>query len=446
MNLPNYYPDTAKIDNKGNLEIGGYDLEELAERFGTPLYVLDEQTIRNSISAYKSALAEFYPNSLVIFACKALCIQALCAICKQESIGLDVVSAGELHTAKSVNFPAERIYLHGNNKSRQELEMISELEEARVIIDNFHDIKLLKDINKPIKALLRITPGIECHTHEYIKTGHIDSKFGFDLEQLDEAVEEVLSAENIQLIGVHAHIGSQIFESQPFADLAGILLGRYARIQKHHSLPLTEINLGGGFGVNYTNADNAPSIHHQIQTISSYLLSNADTLNIDTPRLIVEPGRSLVARAGITLYTLGAQKTTSTDTKYFSLDGGMADNPRPITYKAKHASALVKDPYAQERDCEVYTLAGRYCESGDVLIQRANLPKTASSGDLIAMLGTGAYNYSMSSNYNRSPRPAMVLLNEGEAEVILQRESLDDLLSHDVLPGRFQAIQGSAFS
>ncbi|MDX1920127.1 MAG: diaminopimelate decarboxylase [Candidatus Caenarcaniphilales bacterium] len=436
--FPPYFPNSASINSSGQLEVGGYNLVDLASRFGTPLYVLDEQTIRETAQSFKSALDKYYPNNLPIFASKSLCLQAVFSILQQEGFGLDVVSSGELYTAQSINFPAEKIYLHGNNKSLEELSMAADYKGSnggsKVILDNFNDLELLKKIGKPVDALLRLTPGVECHTHEYIKTGHLDSKFGFDLDQIDDAIKQIKSISNINLIGLHAHIGSQIFETSPYQDAARILLEHFVKLKEKYGYEFTELNVGGGFGIHYTEADDPPAIDDVIGKLTSTVKSLLKEFSLGEPKLIIEPGRSMVGRAGVTLYTLGAKKEVPGVRNYISTDGGMADNPRPITYQAKY-SACIANKANQEPDT-LYTVAGRYCESGDVLIKDINLPASTESGDLLAVFGTGAYNYSMSSNYNRVPRPSMVLVHNGEAEIILQRENLEDLLRNDVLPSR----------
>ncbi|MDJ0625317.1 MAG: diaminopimelate decarboxylase [Candidatus Caenarcaniphilales bacterium] len=436
---PSYFPNSAKINSSNHLEVGGYDLTELAERFGTPLYVIDERTVRDTAKEYKEALNEFYPNSLPIFASKALSLQAIFSILYQEGFGLDVVSAGELFTAQSIKFPGEKIYLHGNNKSMEELEMASDYEGTKVIIDNFNDIEILRKLGKPIDALLRLTPGVECHTHEYIKTGHLDSKFGFDLDQLEDAIEKIKSISNINLIGLHAHIGSQIFEIAPYQDAAKILLGSFVKLKEKYGLEFSELNVGGGFGIHYTEQDDPPSINDVIKKLSETVKSLVSEFKLKEPKLIIEPGRSIVGRAGVTVYTVGASKEVPEGSYYISVDGGMADNPRSITYQAEYEACLANR--VQSDNLKKYTLAGRYCESGDILIKDLELPVDVQSGDLIAVFGTGAYNYSMSSNYNRVPKPTMVLLNNGEAEVILRKETLEDILRNDILPTRLANLK-----
>jgi diaminopimelate decarboxylase len=439
MSKFNYHPNSSLIDPQGELIVGGYKISELAERFGTPLYVLDEQTIREVAREYKQALDEFYPNNLPIFASKALSIQAVFAILQQEGFGLDVVSAGELFTAKSINFPENKIYLHGNNKSEEELRMACESKGTKIIIDNFHEIKLLQKIGKPIDILLRVTPGVECHTHEYIKTGHLDSKFGFDLEQLDDAIELILGNKNINLIGLHSHIGSQIFEITPYKDAARILIENFAKIRDKYGITLSELNIGGGLGIHYTNQDDPPNIRETFKQVTDSIKSNLDESGLPYPKLLIEPGRSIVGRAGVTVYTLGANKKVPEGKHYFAVDGGMADNPRPITYQAQY-SAIVANKADEQADT-TYTIAGRYCESGDILLKEIKLPTSLEAGDLLTVFGTGAYNYSMSSHYNRVPKPCMVLVHDGEAEIIVKRETLEDLIQNDILPPRLSEVK-----
>ncbi|MDX1918434.1 MAG: diaminopimelate decarboxylase [Candidatus Caenarcaniphilales bacterium] len=438
--MKDYFPESAQV-NGNVLAIGGYPLDELAERFGTPLYVLDEQTLRQNARAYRDLLQELYPgDSLPIFASKALCLQAVFAILHKEGFGLDVVSAGELHTAQSIDYEADKIFFHGNNKSKEELVMICQSGGVKPVIDNFHEISLLAEINEPIQALIRVTPGVECHTHEYIKTGHLESKFGFDPEQLEKAIDLVLKSGNIELIGLHCHIGSQIFEIEPYREAVRFMFEKYRDLRDRYGLMLPILNLGGGMGISYTEADDPPALRALIQNISSTVQEFARQYEIPLPRLILEPGRSIVGRAGVTVYRIGSSKQVPGGKHYLAVDGGMADNPRSITYQAEYSACLIRDPEGKEPQA-LYDLAGRYCESGDILIKDLSLAANASAGDLVAVFGTGAYNYSMSSNYNRVGRPAMVLVNDGEAEQILKRETLDDLLENDILPSRLVGLK-----
>lgn len=434
MQYPKYTPDSLTIENN-TIHIDGYNIQDLAKRFGTPIYILDEQTIINTCRAFKESLQEYYPMSMPIYASKANCSQAVLAIMARENFGLDVVSGGEYYTAKSINFPAEKIFLHGNNKSSEELLTVAQ-NNGVIILDNFHEIDLLLKLNIPARVLLRVTPGVECHTHEYIRTGQNDSKFGFDINQLDQAIIQLLKHSNINILGLHAHIGSQIFEIEPFCDSARILLDLYRSVKEKHNLEFTHLNLGGGFGMHYTEECTPPSIKNIIKDISNTIINTCKEYSLTLPFLILEPGRSLIARAGVTLYSIGAQKNIANINKsYISVDGGMADNPRPITYQAKYECALIKNAnFDKSQTTRQYTVAGRYCESGDILIKQYNLPEDIQTDDLIMLFGTGAYNYSMASNYNRVPKPATILLNNGEAHIIIQAENYEDIIRNDVLP------------
>jgi len=437
-----YAPSTFKINRNNHLEIGGCDLVELKKSFGTPLYVIDELTLRENCQKYQKTLEKLYSNSLVIFASKALCLKSIFLIINQEKLGLDVVSAGEFLTAQAVNFPRHKIYLHGNNKQLEELELVIRSSGTRIILDNHNDLSLIKQIlknkdskteNRKLKALVRLTPGVECHTHDYIKTGQNDSKFGFDLDQLTDVLKKKEEIPDLEIIGLHAHIGSQIFKIDPFLDSLKILLRTYRSLPKELKFKLQEINLGGGIGVFYTSKDDPPPIELFLSKITQALkeeLRNEEEL----PKLILEPGRSIVANSGLTLYTIGAKKNIPDIKNYLSVDGGMADNPRVITYQAEYEAILAnRAKYDSSKNLKNYCIAGRYCESGDVLIKNMLLPENVETGELLAVFGTGAYNYSMSSQYNRVPRPGMILVNSGNADLILKPESHEDLLSHDLV-------------
>ncbi|MFH0702742.1 MAG: diaminopimelate decarboxylase [bacterium] len=430
-------PYTAIINDKNHLEIGGCDTVELAEKYGTPLYIYDETTIRRSCQEYKNAFST-YNNSLMLFASKAFLTKAICCILNQEGFGLDVVSGGEIYTAAKSNFNTEKIFFNGNNKTTEELELALDLNIGRITVDNFFELALLDSIAKSrnIKAniLLRITPGIECHTHEYIKTGHLDSKFGFDLTQVNEAIELINEQySNLVLRGLHAHIGSQIFETKVYYDLVGIVLDKFAQIKDKFGLILDEMNIGGGLGIKHTESENPPSINDIAEIIIDSLNKNLAKYNLPKPRLIIEPGRSIIGTSGTTLYCVGSSKQVPEGKKYIAVDGGMADNPRPSMYKAKYNAIIANK--ANSEPSEKVTIAGRYCESGDILINDIELPDVE-AGDIICVFSTGAYNYSMSSNYNRVPRPAAILVQNGSSNVIIKRESYEDLISLDEVPER----------
>ncbi len=431
-------PLTTGVNSTGNLEIGGCDLVELAEKYGTPLYVLDEETIRAVCRDYKKAFAK-YPKIHMMYASKALCVSAVTKILDNEGFGFDTVSAGEIYTVYKAGVDMSHVLFNGNNKSFDELSLALELGVGRISVDNFFELALLNEIaqskNKTVDILLRITPGIECHTHEYIQTGHLDSKFGFDLTQIDEAVELILNEyKNLKIHGLHAHIGSQIFETSIYPDEIEILVKEIARLDKKFGLKLDEINLGGGIGVKYTDSDNPPSIYDIGNLAVEKLFESVEKYGIDFPTVFLEPGRSIISTAGVTLYTVGSSKQVPHGKKYVAVDGGMADNPRPGMYQAMYSAEIVNK---KEGDvpCETVTIAGRYCESGDILIPEIDLPQLC-EGDILCVYNTGAYNYSMASNYNKVTKPAMVLVNNSQSDIIINRETLDDLISKEVIPNR----------
>ena len=432
-------PLTTLKNDKGNLEIGGCDVVELAEKYSTPLYVIDEKTLRSICQDYKKAF-EKYPKTNMMYASKALCTSAIATILADEGFGFDTVSGGEIYTVYKAGADMSKVLFNGNNKSYDELTLALEVGAGRISIDNFFELALLNEIaqSKGIiaNALLRITPGIECHTHEYIQTGHLDSKFGFDLTQIDEAIELVQNEyKNIKIHGLHAHIGSQIFETSIFPDEIEIMAKEISRINEKFNLELHEINIGGGLGVKYTNADVPPSTYEIAELIISKLYEVSEKYNIEPPTLFIEPGRSIISTSGVTLYTIGSSKQVPHGTKYVAIDGGMADNPRPSMYQAEYCAEVANKKETDET--ETVTIAGRFCESGDILIKNIELPKLE-EGDILCVYNTGAYNYSMASNYNRVQKPAMVLVNNSQSDIIINRETLDDLVSHDLIPDRLK--------
>lgn len=432
-------PITTKINPKGNLEIGGCDVVELAEKYSTPLYVVDEKTLRSICQDYKKAF-EKYPKTNMMYASKALCTSAIATILADEGFGFDTVSGGEIYTVYKAGVNMSKVLFNGNNKSYDELTLALEVGVGRISVDNFFELALLNEIaqSKGIvaDALLRITPGIECHTHEYIQTGHLDCKFGFDLTQIDEAIELIQNEyKNIKIHGLHAHIGSQIFETSIFPDEIEIMAKEISRINKKFSLELHEINIGGGLGVKYTESDLPPSTYEIAELIINKLHEVSEKYNIQPPTLFIEPGRSIISTSGVTLYTVGSSKQVPHGTKYVAIDGGMADNPRPAMYQAEYSAEIANKKEKTEQ--ELVTIAGRFCESGDILIKNIELPKLE-EGDILCVYNTGAYNYSMASNYNRVQRPAMVLVNNSQSDIIVNRETLDDLVSHDLIPDRLK--------
>lgn len=441
MESTNQYlkPITAKINVNGNLEIGGCDVVDLAEQYGTPLYVIDEATLRSICADYKKAFSK-YEKVNMMFACKSLCTMAVSKILHQEGFGFDVVSGGEIYTVYKSGVDMSKVLFNGNNKSYDELSLAIELGVGRISVDNFFELALLTEIaksqNKTVDILLRITPGIECHTHEYIQTGHLDSKFGFDLTQIDEAVELILNNyTNLKLHGLHAHIGSQIFETKVYHDEIEILVKELARLDEKFGLKLDEINLGGGLGVKYTESDCPPSVYEIADVIISSLNNSIDKYGIEPPSLFLEPGRSIISTSGVTLYTIGSSKQVPHGKKYVAVDGGMADNPRPSMYSAEYCAEVGNKK--EDAALQTVTIAGRFCESGDILIKDISLPEL-SEGDILCVYNTGAYNYSMASNYNRVQKSQMVIVNNSKSDIIVRRETLEDLISHDTVPDRLK--------
>jgi diaminopimelate decarboxylase len=435
-------PLTARINHRDCLEIGGCDIKSLVEQFGSPLYILDESTIRTACQQYRDSFQQYYSGeSQVIYASKAWSCLAVCAIVASEGLGLDVVSGGEIYTSLEAGVSPDKIYFHGNNKSRDELEYAIE-SKCTIVVDNWYELNTLVDIAEKRKSdltsspriMLRLTPGIECHTHEYIRTGHLDSKFGFDPNQLDDLFNFVSSQSAINCIGLHAHIGSQIFERQPHKDLAAVMV-KWLSQAAGYGLKITELNVGGGLGITYTEHDDPPSIEEWVKPICDVIQDACKSANIALPKLLCEPGRSLIATACITAYTIGSSKKIPGIRTYVAVDGGMSDNPRPITYQSVYRAVVANRMSAPVT--ETVTIAGKHCESGDVVIKDALLPKTE-PGDILVVMATGAYNYSMASNYNRLPRPAGVVVANGEANLILRRETYQDLIRQDCLPERLK--------
>ena len=432
----NISPISSEINESGKLVVGGCQLSEIAKKYGTPLYVLDELSLRTACRTYLNSLKKHYPGDVLpLYASKANSSLAICALIASEDFGIDAVSEGELLTALKGGVNGEKIVFHGNNKSEDELNFAYK-NNVTIVLDNHHDIERLKNIvsdQNPVRLMLRFTPGIECHTHEYIRTGHLDSKFGFDLDEVKTVLNQLKRYKWANLTGLHAHIGSQIFETQPHIDLAGVMADVF-KMAREIGHPISDLNLGGGLGIKYVAEDNPPSIDKWIECVSNAVVIACKDRNLDLPRLMCEPGRSLVANSGLTIYEIGARKVVPGVRTYVSINGGMSDNPRPITYQSLYSACLVDKPF--NSDFEKVTIAGKHCESGDVLLKDFLLP-ASESGDFLAVFGTGAYNYSMGSNYNRIPRPATVIVHEGLVELTQRRELPEDLLQLDVLPDRF---------
>ncbi|WP_144933370.1 diaminopimelate decarboxylase [Paenibacillus sp. 32O-W] len=432
---------TSQINDKGQLEIGGCNTVDLAARFGTPLYVMDEALIRQRCREYINAFRESGLNFQVAYASKAFCVMAMCRIAEEEGMSLDVVSEGELYTALQAGFPAERIHFHGNNKTPAEIEMAIDANIGCFVVDNFIELQMLNAIaaekKRKVNILLRITPGVEAHTHEYISTGQTDSKFGFDLGNGSayRAVEEAVAQPNLELLGIHSHIGSQIFEVDGFKLAVEKMIGFATEVRSGLNVTFRVVNLGGGFGIRYTEEDTPLPLRDYVKAITDGIVTYFSSHNYPLPEIWIEPGRSIVGDAGTTLYTVGTVKEIPGVRKYVAVDGGMTDNPRPALYDSKYEAMLANR--GKDANAETVSIAGKCCESGDMLIWDLELPKVQ-SGDILAVSCTGAYNYAMASNYNRIRRPAVVFVKDGQADLVVKRESLDDLTDLDVIPERLQ--------
>ena len=428
------FPDTAEVSAAGHLTVGGCDVTDLAGEHGTPVIVFDRATLERRAAAYAAAVRPEH----VVYAGKAFCCIAVCEILRDLGLGLDVCTGGELATALAAGFPPERLLFHGNNKSREELDMARDAGVARVVADSFHELERLSAVGWRNKVLLRVTPGVEAHTHAYVQTGHEDSKFGFTLADgiaLDGL--RAAGAAGLDVAGLHAHIGSQIFEKDAFELAAARLAGLAGEARERLGLEVRELDLGGGLGIAYTRADEAPDPGELVTSIAAVARDAFESRGLATPEILFEPGRALAGPAGVTVYRVGTVKriprargqADQHDRVYVSVDGGMSDNPRYALYGATYEAALanrMNDPATLW--CSV---AGKHCESGDILVRDVRLPADVAPGDLLCLPATGAYTYSMASNYNRLPRPPVVLVDGGEARVIVRRETYDDVLRLD---------------
>lgn len=440
-----FHSPNLSINSENHLVIGQHDTVELAKKFGTPLYVLDEDLMRDNCRAYKNAIDTYYDgHGLVLFASKALCTMYTGRLVAEEGLGADVVSGGELYTLYKAGFPMEKVFFHGNNKTPDEIELALNCGVGHIVVDNKYELELLnrianeKNVNQRI--LFRIKPGIDAHTHDFVKTGQIDSKFGVALENGEayEIHKLALSMSNIQIDGVHCHIGSQIFDVEPFCEAAKVMIGFIADLYDKLGIKVKILNLGGGFGIKYTATDDPIAPSEYIHKVTNVVKELAQEKGIDLPFLVFEPGRSIVASAGITLYTVGCVKEIENVRTYVSIDGGMCDNPRYILYGSKYTAVLANNASAEP--VAPVTIAGKCCESGDLIQEHVMMPQIH-VGDTLAVLATGAYNYSMSSNYNRIPRPPIVLVSGNEAKIIVKRETYDDLIKNDVLE-EVRVLQG----
>ncbi|ALX47999.1 diaminopimelate decarboxylase [Lentibacillus amyloliquefaciens] len=423
------------INEAGHLAIGGMDAVELANKYGTPLYVFDVSLIRENCRAFVNTFQELGVRAQVAYASKAFSSVAMLQVIRQENLSLDVVSQGELYTALLADFPVKKIHLHGNNKSYEELEMAIDNDIGCIVVDNFQEIDLISHIlqekDKTISVLMRVTPGIEPNTHQYIVTGNEDSKFGFSLEngQADKAFLQLYEHEKINFKGLHNHIGSQIFETEVFQLSADILFHKLAEWHAEYNFVPEVLNLGGGFGIRYTEDDQPLSYAEHVNKIVTAVQDQSESFNLPMPEIWIEPGRSIVGNAGITLYSVGSMKEIPGVRKYISVDGGMTDNIRPALYQAKYEAVLANK--AALPASESVSVAGKCCESGDMLIWDLSVPEI-DSDDILAVFSTGAYGYSMANHYNRFAKPAAVFVEDGNDKLVVKRETYHDVVKNDI--------------
>ncbi|MCI5592005.1 MAG: diaminopimelate decarboxylase [Ruminococcus sp.] len=431
-----FVSDCLNVNEKNHLTIGGADTLELAKKFGTPVIVYDENEIRKNCRAFVSSIEDNYGgNGLVLYASKAFSCKEMYRLVNSENMGVDVVSGGELYTALSTGFPAEKIYFHGNNKKYDEIEYAVDSGVGRIVVDNLTELETLNKIacekGKKVGIMFRIKPGIDAHTHNFIRTGQIDSKFGLALEtgEAMQGVKEALKMEHIELKGLHCHIGSQIFDIDPFELAAQVMLKFMKDIKDETGVVLSELNLGGGFGIKYLVDDKPQPYTEYMHRVAKTVKASAEEYGLPVPFILIEPGRSVVGAAAVTLYTVGAVKHIPDVRTYVSIDGGMGDNPRYILYQSSYEVVCANK--MNEEKTLTATVAGKCCESGDLIQENVKLPQVE-PGDTLAVLSTGAYNYSMASNYNRIPRPPVVMVKDGEARLIIKGESYEDLVRNDI--------------
>lgn len=424
------------VNEQGHLTVGGMDTVELAKEYGTPLYIMDEGLIREHCRSFRESMDKYYGGQgLVCYASKAFCCKAMCRIMLEEGLGLDVVSEGELYTALSVGFPPEKLCFHGNNKTDHELSYALENGVGRIIVDNIYELerldRLAEKTGRTANIMYRIKPGIDAHTHNFIMTGQIDSKFGFALEtgEAYEAVKKAIDCSHINLVGLHCHIGSQIFDIDPFVKAAEVMLTFIAKIKDELGFEVKELNLGGGFGIRYTEEDAPVGYDKYMEKVSEKVKEVCTEKNIKLPFILIEPGRSIAAPAGITLYTVGGRKEIPNIRTYVSIDGGMGDNPRYALYQSKYDVEVANK--ANLPKTETVTVAGKCCETGDLIGEGMPI-QPVEPGDILAVLATGAYNYSMSSNYNRIPKPPVVMIRDGKSRVVVKRETFEDIVRNDI--------------
>ena len=424
------------VNEQGHLTVGGMDTVELAKEYGTPLYIMDEGLIREHCRSFRESMDKYYGGQgLVCYASKAFCCKAMCRIMLEEGLGLDVVSEGELYTALSVGFPTEKLCFHGNNKTDHELSYALENGVGRIIVDNIYELerldRLAEKTGRTANIMYRIKPGIDAHTHNFIMTGQIDSKFGFALEtgEAYEAVKKAIDCSHINLVGLHCHIGSQIFDIDPFVKAAEVMLTFIAKIKDELGFEVKELNLGGGFGIRYTEEDAPVGYDKYMEKVSEKVKEVCAEKNIKLPFILIEPGRSIAAPAGITLYTVGGRKEIPNIRTYVSVDGGMGDNPRYALYQSKYDVEVANK--ANLPKTETVTVAGKCCETGDLIGEGMPI-QPVEPGDILAVLATGAYNYSMSSNYNRIPKPPVVMIRDGKSRVVVKRQTFEDIVRNDI--------------
>ncbi len=422
-------PITSKINSKGHLEIGGVDTIKLVDRYQTALYVIDKETVVKNLTDYKKAFAKQSIDHELIYAGKAFLCKGFCKLLKQHGFSLDVSSGGELYTALKAGFDPKRIFMHGNNKTPAELDFALKSKIGNIVVDNPHELQVLANQNRKVNVFLRLTPGVSAHTHKYIETGTEDSKFGFTLgKDVVEYVNQALAAKSLNLKGFHVHIGSQIFSVKSFAKAIDKLVKFSADVYKQTGFMVPELNLGGGLGIKYLAKDRPVAIDDYAKALTVQVKKQCKLHGIDVPKILVEPGRSIIGNAGVTLYTIGRVKEIPKIRTYISVDGGMSDNIRPMLYDARYVALIANK--ADSRNRRRYTVAGKHCESGDVLIKDVSLP-IVEEGDILCMAATGAYGYTMASNYNRQPRPAVVMVNKGKVSTLVRRETYADVVRLD---------------
>lgn len=427
------FPLTADINRDGHLTIDGCDVLELAAEYGTPLYVFDEYTIRNKCREYKEQFGKRYDKVKISYAGKAFLNTAFTRILKEEGMGLDVVSGGELAIAKAAQFPMDMVYMHGNNKSEDELKQALESRVGRIVVDNYQELlnlsRLAEEADYAPSILLRITPGVDPHTHAHITTGKMDSKFGIPLFEAADVVGKAMSMASVNLIGFHFHIGSQIFETEPYQEAISLLLELSAQMRDRYGFEIEELDIGGGYAIQYEADVPAPQISKFADDITSKLIEKCKELDLELPALVIEPGRSISGPAGIAVYSVGVIKNIPGIRRYVAIDGGMTDNIRPAIYDAKYEAVLANKMLDKAK--EKVTITGKICESGDILIKDIELP-AISTGDIIAVPDCGAYCLPMASNYNAALKPAVVMIKDGNARLVRRRETIEDLTRYDL--------------